>query len=46
LKIFERKVRKMKNKYKFFGGKPEGKGSPRETSRRWKDNIKMDLREI
>jgi hypothetical protein len=36
----------MRNAYKTFIGKPEGKrlhGRPRH---RWEDNIKMDLREV
>jgi len=36
----------MRNAYKTFIGKPEGKrlhGRPRH---RWKDNIRMDLKEI
>jgi hypothetical protein len=39
-------VEEMRNAYKILVGKPEGKrplGIPR---RRWKDNIRMDLREI
>jgi hypothetical protein len=38
--------REMRNEYKISIGKPEGKrllGRPR---RRWKDNIKMGLREM
>jgi hypothetical protein len=36
----------MRNAYKIFGGKTEGKrqlGCPRL---RWEDNIRMDLREV
>jgi hypothetical protein len=36
----------MRNAYRILVGKPEGKrllGRPR---RKWKDNIKMDVREI
>jgi hypothetical protein len=36
----------MRNAYKIFVGKPEGKrplGRPRH---RWCDNIRMDLREV
>jgi len=39
-------IREMKNAYKILVGKSEGKrllGRPRL---RWKDNIRMDLREI
>jgi hypothetical protein len=39
-------MREKRNAYRILAGKPEGKrplGSPR---RRWKDNIRMDLREM
>jgi hypothetical protein len=29
-----------------FGGKPEGKRHMRRSSRRWEDNIKMDIQEV
>jgi hypothetical protein len=32
--------------YKVLVGKPEGKRPPRRLSRRWEDNIKMDLQEV
>jgi hypothetical protein len=32
--------------YKILVGKPEGKRPPARSIIRWKDNIKMDLREI
>jgi hypothetical protein len=32
--------------YRVLVGKPEGKRPLRRPRRRWKDNIKMDLREI
>jgi hypothetical protein len=32
--------------YRVFVGKPEGKRPLGRSRRRWKDNIKMDLREI
>jgi hypothetical protein len=36
----------MRNAYKIFLGKPEGKRPLGRTGRRWKDNIGMDLRKI
>jgi hypothetical protein len=36
----------MRNAYKILVGKPEGKRLLVRPSRRWDDNIKMDLREI
>jgi hypothetical protein len=36
----------MKNAYKILVGKPEGKRPLGSSSRRWKDNIKTDLREM
>jgi hypothetical protein len=36
----------MRNAYKIFVGKPEGKRLLGRPSRRREDNIKMDLREI
>jgi hypothetical protein len=35
-----------RNEYRILVGKPEGKRSRGRPSRRWVDNIKMDLREI
>jgi hypothetical protein len=32
--------------YKFLVGKPEGKRPVGSPSRRWEDNIKMDLQEV
>jgi hypothetical protein len=37
---------KNRNAYRILVGKPEGKRPLRRPRRRWKDNIKMDLREI
>jgi hypothetical protein len=37
---------RMKNTYKILVGKPEGKSPFGRSSRRWEDNIRMDLREI
>jgi hypothetical protein len=34
------------NAYKIFVGEPESKRPLLRLRRRWKDNIKMDLREI
>jgi hypothetical protein len=34
------------NTYKMLVGKPEGRRSLGKYSRTWKDNIRMDLREI
>jgi hypothetical protein len=36
----------VRNEYKLLVGKPEGKRPLRRPRHRWKDNIKMDLREI
>jgi hypothetical protein len=36
----------MREAYKILAGKPEGKRSLGRPRRRWKDNIRMDLREI
>jgi len=33
----------MRNKYKILTGKPEGKRPLGKPSRRWEDNIRMDL---
>jgi hypothetical protein len=35
----------MRNAYSILVGKPEGKRPPGRHSRRWEDNIRMDLRE-
>ena len=35
-----------RNAYRVLVGKPEGKRSLGRSSRRWEDNIKMDLREV
>jgi hypothetical protein len=34
------------NAYRILVGKPEGKGPLRRPTRRWVDNIKINLREI
>jgi hypothetical protein len=34
----------MRNAYNILTGKPEGKGPLGKPSRRWEDNIRMDLR--
>jgi hypothetical protein len=39
-------MRKMRNAYKIFVGKPERKILLGRSRRRWKDSIIMDLREI
>jgi hypothetical protein len=39
-------MREMSNAYKILVGKPEGKKSLGTPWHRWKDNIKMDIREI
>jgi hypothetical protein len=36
----------MKNAFKLLVGKPEGNRPLGRPRRRWKDNIKMDFREI
>jgi hypothetical protein len=36
----------MRNTYKVLVGKLEGKGPLERPSRRWEDNIKMDVQEI
>jgi hypothetical protein len=35
-----------RNVYRILVGRPEGKGPLGRPRRRWKDNVKMDLREI
>jgi hypothetical protein len=39
-------VKEKMNAYRVLVGKPEGQRSLRRSRYRWKDNIKMDLREI
>jgi hypothetical protein len=39
-------MRAMRNTYRIFVGKPEGKRQLETQRCRWVDNIKMDLREI
>jgi hypothetical protein len=39
------RVREKKNSYRMPMGKPEGKRPPGRHTRRWEDNIKIDLRE-
>jgi hypothetical protein len=39
-------VVEKRNAYRILVGKPEGKRPLGRPSRRWVDNIKMDLREI
>jgi hypothetical protein len=36
----------VRNVYKILVGKPQGKSPLGRTSRRWKDNIRMDLMKI
>jgi hypothetical protein len=36
----------MRNAYKSFVGKPEGKRPLGRPRRRWEDNIRMSLREV
>jgi len=40
------RTRKMRNLYKIVVGKHEGKRTLGRRSRRWGDNIRMDLKEI
>jgi hypothetical protein len=35
-------MRQMRNAYKFFVGKPEGKRPLVRSRRRWEDNIRME----
>jgi hypothetical protein len=37
---------KMRNAYSMLVGKPEGKRPLGRPRRRWKDNIRMELREV
>jgi hypothetical protein len=39
-------MEEMRNAYRIVVGKPEGKRPLGRPTRRWEDNIKMDLREI
>ena len=39
-------MEKSRNAYRVLVGKPEGKRLSGRPSRRWEDNIKMDLREV
>jgi hypothetical protein len=39
-------VGEKRNAYRILMGKPEGKRPLGRSTRRWVDNIKMDLREI
>jgi hypothetical protein len=36
----------MRNAYKIFVGKPEGKRPDGRPDHRWKDNVRMGIREI
>jgi hypothetical protein len=36
------RIGEMRNAYKIFVGKPEGKGPHERPRRRWKDNIVME----
>jgi hypothetical protein len=38
-------IGEMRNAYKMFVRKPEGKIPPRRPRHRWEDNNRMDLRE-
>ena len=40
------RMEQSRNAYKVLMGKPEGKRPLGRPRRRWKDNIKMDLREV
>jgi hypothetical protein len=40
------RVREMRNAYKIFVGKLEGKRPLRRPQHRWEDNIGTDLREV
>ena len=39
-------MKEFRNAYKVLVGRPEGKRPIGTTRRRWKDNIKMDLKEV
>jgi len=38
------RMRDMRNAYRIFVGRPEGRRSIGRPRRRWEDNIRMDLR--
>ena len=40
------RMEQSKNAYRVLEGKPEGKRPLERPSRRWEDNIKMDLRKV
>jgi hypothetical protein len=40
------RMESMRNAYKMLVGKPEGKRPLGRPRRRWKDNIRMDVREV
>jgi hypothetical protein len=40
------RIGNLRNACKILVGKPEGKRAPGRNGRRWKDNIRMDLREV
>jgi hypothetical protein len=39
-------VRERRGAYRVWVGKPEGKKTPGKPSRRWEDNVKVDLQEV
>jgi hypothetical protein len=39
-------MQEIRSKYKIFVGKPEGEGPLGRDVRRWRDNIKLDLKNI
>jgi hypothetical protein len=39
-------MEELRNAYSNLVGRPEGKRQLRRPTRRWEDNIRMDLREI
>jgi len=39
-------MRKRRGAYWVLVGNTEGKRTPGKPSRRWKDNVKMDLKEV
>jgi hypothetical protein len=43
---YEARIVKLRNAYYIFVGKPEGKRPLGRSRHRWKDNIRMDYREI
>jgi hypothetical protein len=44
--VNEARMGEMRNAYSILVGKPEGKRPLKRCRRGWKDNIRMDLREI